>query len=243
MLIPFLNNGSSLTKDWFVVAQFIAPLIFGFIRLLETHRLPVYSHVIYLRSDAGRSDVGCYEQQIIGHQVFVEYRVFRLIEMDGTQVLDARAAGLLPFTPLMKRPIGVDAEEWLRRCVRVADSIEVPDKAEYLACLAVLGNLAYEPQTVLSIISEETMQESTLIQYITEKATAEARQQGVKTRALEDILEVIAFRLGAQAAQRFKPVLYAIDDPQHLKRLLRAALAAENPEDFQQALDSSNSET
>lgn len=221
------------------------------IRLLETHRLPVYSHVIYLRPDAGRTDAGCYEQQIIGHQVFVEYRVFRLIEMDGEQVLDARATGLLPFTPLMKRPIGVDAEEWLRRCVRVADSIEVPDKAEYLACLAVLGNLAYEPQTVLSIILEETMQESTLVQYIAEKATAEALQQGiqqgiqqgVKTRALEDILEVIAFRLGANAAQRFKPALYAIDDLQRLKGLLRAALSAENPEDFQQALDSSNSET
>jgi hypothetical protein len=89
----------------------------------------------------------------------------------------------------------------------------------------------------------ETMQESTLVQYIAEKATAEALQQGIKTRALEDILEVIAFRLGAQAAQRFKPALYAIDDLQRLKGLLRAALSAENPEDFQQALDSSNSDT
>lgn len=166
-------------------------------------------------------------------------------------MLDARAAGLLPFTPLMKRPMGVNAEDWLRRCVRVADSIEVPNKAEYLACLAVLGNLAYEPQTVLSIISEETMQESTLVQYIAEKATAEALQQGIqqgiqqgeKTRALEDILEVISFRLGALAVQRFKPILYAIDDGQRLKGLFRAALAAENSEDFQQALDSSNSET
>ena len=89
----------------------------------------------------------------------------------------------------------------------------------------------------------ETMQESTLVQYIAEKATAEALQQGIKTRALEDILEVIAFRLGAQAAQRFKPALYAIDDLQRLKGLFRAALSAENPEDFQQALDSSNSDT
>ena len=89
----------------------------------------------------------------------------------------------------------------------------------------------------------ETMQESTLVQYIAEKATAEALQQGIKTRALEDILEVIALRLGAQAAQRFKPALYAIDDLQRLKGLLRAALSAENPEDFQQALDSSNSDT
>ena len=95
------------------------------------------------------------------------------------------------------------------------------------------------------------MQESTLVQYIAEKATAEARQQGiqqgiqqgVKTRALEDILEVLAFRLDAHAAQRFKPALYTIDDLQRLKGLLRAALSAENPEDFQQALDSSNSDT
>ena len=141
----------------------------------------------------------------------------------------------------------VNAEEWLRRCIRVADSIEVPDKAEYMACLAVLGNLVYEPQTVLSIISEETMQESTLIQYIAEKATAEALQQGIqqgiKTRALEDILEVLSFGLGAHVAQRFKPTLYAIDDLQRLKGLLRAALAAENAEDFQRALDSGNSET
>ena len=94
------------------------------------------------------------------------------------------------------------------------------------------------------------MQESTLIRYITEKATAEALQQvqqgiqqGVKTRALEDILEVLAFRLDAHAAQRFKPALYTIDDLQRLKGLLRAALSAENPEDFQQALDSNNSDT
>ncbi|MDE0681811.1 MAG: hypothetical protein OXI63_02740 [Candidatus Poribacteria bacterium] len=91
------------------------------------------------------------------------------------------------------------------------------------------------------------MQESTLVQYIAEKATAEALQQGIqqgeKTRALEDILEVISFRLGGLAVQRFKPILYAIDDGQRLKGLFRAALAAENSEDFQQALDSSNSET
>ena len=46
-----------------------------------------------------------------------------------------------------------------------------------------------ECQTI-EIISEETVQESPLVQYLTEKATAEALQQGiqqgVKARALED---------------------------------------------------------
>ena len=41
---------------------------------------------------------------------------------------------------------------------------------------------------------KETVQESPLVQYLTEKATIEARQEGIhqgeKLRALEDILEV-----------------------------------------------------
>ena len=77
----------------------------------------------------------------------------------------------------------------------------------------------------------------------TRNSTRNPTRNGVKTRALEDILEVLAFRLDAHAAQRFKPALYTIDDLQRLKGLLRAALSAENPEDFQQALDSSNSDT
>ena len=76
------------------------------IRLMETYRLPVYSSVIYLRPEAGRRDRGVYEQNIAGHQVFIEYQVLRLIEMEGEPILDTKPTGLLPFTPLMKRPCG-----------------------------------------------------------------------------------------------------------------------------------------
>lgn len=34
------------------------------IRLIETYQIPVYSNVIYLRPDAGRRDLGYYEQGI-----------------------------------------------------------------------------------------------------------------------------------------------------------------------------------
>ena len=213
------------------------------IRLIETYQLPVYSSVIYLRPEAGRRDSGHYEQNIAGHQIFIEYKVFRLIKMDGQQILDTKPTGLLPFTPLMQRPAGVDAEDWLRRCVQTADSIDVPNKPAYLGSLAVLGNLIYEPETISNIIQEETMQQSNIIEYWTEKATAEAHQQGlqqgVKERALEDILEVLELRLQPDAARIFKPALEAIDDSQRLKQLFRAAILAENAEDFRQALESS----
>lgn len=90
------------------------------------------------------------------------------------------------------------------------------------------------------------MQKSPLVQYLTEKATAEALQQGikqgVKTRALEDILEVLELRLNYQAALDFKPLPDGIDDLQHLKKLHRAAILADTSKDFQKALDSNGIE-
>lgn len=212
------------------------------IRLMETYRLPVYSSVIYLRPDAGRRDRGVYEQNITGHQVFIEYQVLRLIEMEGEPVLDNKPTGLLPFTPLMKRPTNMDAEEWLRRCVQTADSVNVPNKSAYLGSLAVLGNLVYGSELISNIILEETMQQPNIIEYWTEKATAEAHQQGLeqgmKERAREDIFEALELRLQPDVARTFKPVLETIEDPQRLKQLHRAAILAESPEDFQRALES-----
>lgn len=212
------------------------------IRLMETYRLPVYSSVIYLRPDAGRRDRRVYEQNIAGHQVFIEYQVLRLIEMEGEPILETKATGLLPFTPLMKRPTNVDAEEWLRRCVQTADSVNVPNKPAYLGSLAILGNLVYESELISNIILEETMQQSNIIEYWTEKATAEAHQQGLeqgmKERAREDILEVLELRLQPDVARTFKPMLETIEDPRCLKQLHRAAILAESPEDFRMALAS-----
>ena len=63
----------------------------------------------------------------------------------------------------MKRPADINAEQWLRRCVQTADGIDVPNKPEYLGGLAVLGNLVYDAQTILEIISEETMQQPSIV--------------------------------------------------------------------------------
>ena len=207
------------------------------IRTVETYRLPVYSSVIYLRPDAGRRDPGHYLQNITKYRIFIEYQVLRLIEIDGEPILDAKPVGLIPFTPLMKHPASMSSEEWLRRCVQTADSIDVPNKPAYLGSLAVLGNLIYESELISNIIQEETMQQPNIIEYWTEKAAAEAHQQGVKERALEDILEALELRLQPDTARTFKPILEAINDSQRLKQLHRAAILAESAEDFQRALE------
>lgn len=208
-------------------------------RAIETYGLPVYSNIIYLRPDAGRHDPGRYVQESPGHRVIIEYKVFRLIELEGQPILDARNAGLIPFTPLMKPPVGVENEQWLRHCVQTADNLDVPNKAEYLTELAILSGLVYEPQTIRNIISEETMYESSIVRYFAEKG----HQAGVRERAIEDILEVLALRFQSDVAQTLKLNLEAIDDLQRLNQLRRTAILADRLEDFQQVLAENGVET
>ncbi len=203
------------------------------IRAIEVYRLPVYSNVIYLRPDAGRNDPGKFEQNLENHNISIEYQVFRLIEIDGQRILDLKSTGLIPFTPLMKRPADMDAEQWLRQCVQTADSIDVTNKPQYLGSLAILGNLVYDSQTILNIISEETMQQPPIVEYV----APQARLQGALQTTRKHILEVLTLRLQFDATQTFKSTLDAIDNLQYLEQLFSAAMRVESPEDFTKILN------
>ena len=110
----------------------------------------------------------------------------------------------------------MNQEEWLRRCVQTADGIDVPNKPEYLGSLAVLGNLIYDAQTILEIISEETMQQSSIAEYLAPEAHEQGIQQGLRESARKHILEALTLRLQPDVAETFKSTLEAIDDLQHL---------------------------
>ena len=211
------------------------------IRAIEVYGLPVYSNVIYLRPDAGRNDPGKFTQNLERHNISIEYQVFRLIEMDGQAILELKPVGLIPFTPLMKRPANVNANQWLRHCVQTADSIDVPNRSQYLGSLAVLGNLIYDSETILEIILEETMQQPEIVEYLAseahERGVQQGIQQGVKESTRKHILDALTLRLQPDVAETFKPALETIEDLQRLEQLFRTAMLAENPEDFAQALN------
>lgn len=137
----------------------------------------------------------------------------------------------------MKRPADMNAKQWLRRCVQTADSIDVPNKPEYLGSLVVLGNLVYDAQTILEIISEETMQQSSIAEYLAPEAHKQGIQQGAQETTRENILEALASQLQPEIAETFKSDLEAINDLQRLKQLFRTAMRVETPEDFIQALN------
>ena len=208
-------------------------------RAIEQHGLPIYSNVIYLRPDAGRTDPGRYLQARHDYRVLVQYKVIRLIELEGQRILDEGPSGLLPFAPLMQRPAGVDAEAWLRQCVHQTQAVPMDEtvKANYLADLAILSGLVYEYETIMTIISEATMYESSVVQYFTEKALEQGIERGGRERAVEDLLDVLEIRFGLAASDPLAARLGAIDDVQRLKQLFRAAIQVPSLEAFRHLLD------
>ncbi len=167
-------------------------------RAIETHRLPIYSNVIYLRPDAGKNDPGRYTQQIEHHNISIEYRVLRLIDLDGEQVLDSKFTGLFPLTPLMGHSKNITDEQWFRNCVKIADSIDVPDKTAYLANLVTFGSLVYDLQMIMDIILEETMQHAPIVEYLAPEARelgkAEGIEQGKAEGKQEAVLQLLQIR-------------------------------------------------
>ena len=100
------------------------------------------------------------------------------------------------------------------------------------ADLAILGGLAYDSQTIREAISEAIVQESSIIQYFTEKGI----EQGKKQQAVEAILTVLEVRFDNDVAEELKPFLKVVDDLERLDQLHRVAARASDIDEFTQAL-------
>ncbi len=190
-------------------------------RCYGRYGLPIFSHVIYLRPNAGKNDPGGYVQDVTGHRLIVEYKVIRLIEVDGQSVLEAQQPGLLPFCPLMKPPEGIDALTWLNECVETTRSlaIDAPTRNNLLLEMWVMGGLVHDSDAIAHLFPEDIMQESSVYQDIIAKGV----QLGTKANAIENILQILEIRFQATESS-IQSALEAIDDTQRLKALLREAV-------------------
>ena len=214
------------------------------IRAIEQHDLPIYSSVIYLRRSAGRRDPGHFIQEISGQRVVIEYTVIRLSEIEGQDIIDGGPSGLFPFASLMKRPVGIDSEGWLRQCVDATNALPVDEsiKVDFLGRLMILSGLEYDPILINRILSQEglmdaIMRESSFAQYIKQLGIEQGIEQGGRQRAIEDLLDVLEIRFDLSEAHPLSTRIAAIDDLQRLKQLHRAAIQVPNLEAFQRMLD------
>ena len=220
-------------------------------RAIEHHGLPIYSNVIYLRPNAGQRDPGYYVQERPGYQIAIQYKVIRLIEIEGERVLNAGHSGLIPFTPLMKPPEGMASDAWLQQCILTARTrpIARSSKADYLAGMVALSELVYASETISDIILKEgimdLIRESSLFQYLTQQSREESFEQGIeqgiergeRDRAIADILDVLEIRFDLRATDPLSARIAAIEDLQRLKQVLRSAVQVSSLEAFEHMLD------
>lgn len=201
--------------------------------LLLRHELPVYSVVIYLSPNAGQADPGGYRY---GNDVFglqYKYQVIRLADLEGESYLDAASVGLLPFTPLMKPPEGMDAETWLERCVEktVAAPVDSQTRGTLLFAMTTLSSLVHDLTFLQRLISEEMMQEFPFIEHL--------KQQGARETFAKNIQSVLTKRFPLSDVQPVAEALESIQDIDRLTDLHLTAIDTPSVEAFLQVVDAS----
>ena len=126
----------------------------------------------------------------------------------------------------------MDSDQWLRKCVEVAQTIPMDeaDKPDYLASSAILSDIIFDFQDIRKIYSEETMHESSVIQYFERKNSIEL---------LFDVLEV---RFQPNNVQTLKPIIENIKELQTIKQLHHEALQVPNLDEFKRILASNGTD-
>ena len=212
----------------------------GYVGLgIRTFGMPIYSHVIYFHPDAGLNDPGEYVQDGPGYEITIKYKVIRLCEIEGQDILDAKLKGLIPFAPLMKPPEEMGSKEWLRHCVEVAETIpmDMADKPNYLASMAILCNVIFNFDDIREIIPEEILMQSDVVQYFKKLGIEQGIERGARESIIEGILEALEVRFSAKDVEKLKPMLESVETLQRLKQLRREVLRTYSLETFAQMLE------
>ena len=201
--------------------------------LLLRYELPVYSVVLYLSANAGQMDPGGYSYGNDQFGLQHRYQVIRLADLEGESFLDAASVGLLPFTPLMRPPVGLNTEAWLQRCIEKTESAQVDTQTRgtLLYALSTLGSLNYDVNLFQRLITEEMMQESPFYKLI--------YQQGSLANCIKNILSVLSKRFQFEDVQPIKEALESIVDLDRMTELHDTSIDIPSIKEFLQEVKAS----
>ncbi len=203
--------------------------------LVGEYQMPVYSNVIYFHPNAGRTDPGRYAYKQNVYEYVNQYKVIRLSEIDGQPIIDMQAPGLLPITPLMRPPAGMDIEHWLQQCIDATRSAPVDQRrqADLLYGLYLFSGIVINSELLEQLVSGALMQESKTYQLLTERITIEATIEAT----IENTLALLEDQFQAEAVNALTPALRSVDNLQKLKQLHLEAAKVKNIEAFVQMLN------
>ncbi len=219
--------------------------------LIGEYQLPVYSNVLYFHPSAGRRDGGVYEYSMCGYAYRLRYKVIRLIEVAGESILALALPGLLPFTPLMKPPGGLDSAAWIQRCITATTGTDLDEGAQgdLLCALSVFGGVVHDASLFKRLIPEGLMRESKYFQLLRDEFIAQGIEQsieqgmergmerGAKETTIKNTLAVLSAKFSPDTVNALAPALQRITDLQHLELLLLTAIQAESLDTFTQSLN------
>ncbi len=212
-------------------------------RCYERYGLPILSHVIYLRPNAGQNDSGGYRQYITDYRFIVEYKVIRLIELDGESVFETKNTGLMPFAPLMQPPAGMEGLQWAIQCNERTKALSLPIdiRSNLLVSQWVMSGLIHSHQAIAGFLQGGIVQESSVYQHLLETTGKDhyerGLQHGVRQTALDFLFHVLDSKFDAITVRLLQPALEKINDVNILKQLHDVALKAESLESFVRDLD------
>ena len=205
-----------------------------------------------------------YRQELPNHRFIVEYKVIRLVELEGQSVFDTENLGLTPFAPLMKPPAGMDDEQWAIHCDERTKPLSLPThiRSNLLASQWIMGGLIHPKQLIGRLISEEIMQESSFFEYLSdyfdetrgkehyqrgiqqgrEQGIQQGAEQGAREATIKNLFAALEFRFDGGDVQALRPALESIRDLHRLEELHRDALRAESFEAFARVLSMNGDE-
>ena len=198
--------------------------------LVGKYQMPVYSNVIYFHPGAGRNDPGGYAYSQNSYEHANRYKVIRLIEIEGQAILERQTPGLLPFTPLMQPPAGMDLERWVQECVNttMATSVNQKTQADLLYGIYLFGSVVIDATLFEQFIPEELMRES--------EGYQRQRERILRENTIENTLALLKKRFHTEQVSALTPALQNINDLERLQQLLVAVPEMQNLEDFAQML-------
>src|SRR5215510_6096428 len=205
-------------------------------RLAHTHRLELWSVVIYVGRGAGTGDTGSYQVNgLDGTPTLAwRYRVIRLWQMRAEELLALGRPALLALIGQTQ----IETPEVVLPDV-VARLQNVPDPERRGRLLAALTALIPEEEIIAMverlIDREELLLDTPFLRRIREEGRAEGRAEAVLAARRSSLLDVLVVRFDPPVSvyQQIERQLGTITDEAQLAQLLVAAVRAESVADFQ----------